>query len=122
MGESAGGYLAAMVGTTSGHKEFDQGEYSNQSSDVQAVVDLYGLSDLTKVGADFSAVIQKAHQSPAIPEAMLVNGTLVHVCVSRQNQEFTVWVSDSDWTTVPGWIVARTLLSTSTVHASVARR
>ncbi|MCL0196136.1 alpha/beta hydrolase fold domain-containing protein, partial [Klebsiella pneumoniae] len=74
MGESAGGYLAAMVGTTSGHKEFDQGEYSNQSSDVQAVVDLYGLSDLTKVGADFSAVIQKAHQSPAIPEAMLVNG------------------------------------------------
>ena len=74
MGESAGGYLAAMVGTTSGHKEFDQGEYSNQSSDVQAVVDLYGLSDLTKVGADFSADIQKAHQSPAIPEAMLVNG------------------------------------------------
>lgn len=59
MGESAGGYLAAMVGTTSGHKEFDQGEYSNQSSDVQAVVDLYGLSDLTKVGADFSADIQK---------------------------------------------------------------
>ncbi|MDH8549176.1 alpha/beta hydrolase, partial [Klebsiella pneumoniae] len=57
-----------------GHKEFDQGEYSNQSSDVQAVVDLYGLSDLTKVGADFSADIQKAHQSPAIPEAMLVNG------------------------------------------------
>ncbi len=47
-----------MVGTTSGHKEFD-GEYSNQSSDVQAVVDLYGLSDLTKVGADFSADIQK---------------------------------------------------------------
>lgn len=74
MGESAGGYLAAMVGTTSGHKEFDQGEYLNQSSDVQAVVDLYGLSDLTKVGADFSDEIQKAHQSPAIPEAMLVNG------------------------------------------------
>lgn len=24
MGESAGGYLAAMVGTTSGHKEFDR--------------------------------------------------------------------------------------------------
>lgn len=38
------------------------------------MVDLYGLSDLTKVGADFSADIQKAHQSPAIPEAMLVNG------------------------------------------------
>ena len=58
----------------------------------------------------------------AVIEMNALIKTLVHVCVSRQNQEFTVWVSDSDWTTVPGWIVARTLLSTSTVHASVARR
>lgn len=74
MGESAGGYLAAMVGTTNGEKEFDQGEYLDQSSDVQAVVDLYGLSDLTTVGDDFSEEIKNAHKSPAIPEAMLVNG------------------------------------------------
>lgn len=74
MGESAGGYLAAMVGTTSGTHQFDQGEYLNQSSDVQAVIDLYGLSDLTAVGSDFSDEIKEAHKSPAIPEAMLVNG------------------------------------------------
>jgi acetyl esterase/lipase len=74
MGESAGGWLAAMVATTNGYKEFDKGQYLNQSSEVQAAIDLYGLSDLTRVGADFSDEIQEAHKSPAIPEAMLVNG------------------------------------------------
>lgn len=74
MGESAGGYYAAMVATTNGVKEFDKGEYLDQSSDVQAAVDLYGLSDLTKVGDDFSAEIKESHKSPAVPEAMLVNG------------------------------------------------
>jgi acetyl esterase/lipase len=74
MGESAGGYLAAITATTNGEKQYDKGQYLDQSSDVQAAVDLYGLSDLTSVGADFSEEIQEAHKSPAIPEAMLVNG------------------------------------------------
>lgn len=74
MGESAGGYLAAIAATTNGMKEFDKGANLDQSSDVQAAIDLYGLSDLTRVAADFSAERQKKHQSPAIPEAMLVNG------------------------------------------------
>lgn len=77
MGESAGGYLAALVGTTSGTKTFDKGEYLEQSSDVQAVIDLYGLSDLTRVGADFPESVQKVHESPAAPEALLLNGAAV---------------------------------------------
>ncbi|MCU1797009.1 alpha/beta hydrolase [Pectobacterium polaris] len=78
MGESAGGYLAAMVATTNGVGEFDKGDYLNQRSDVQAAIDLYGLSDLTSVGADFSDERKEAHKSPAIPEAMLVNGIPWH--------------------------------------------
>ncbi|MDW6003162.1 alpha/beta hydrolase [Vibrio mangrovi] len=74
MGESAGGYLAAIAATTNGMKDFDKGPYLDQSSDVQAAVDFYGLSDLTKVGDDFSDEIKEAHKSPAIPEAMMVNG------------------------------------------------
>ncbi len=74
MGESAGGYLAAMVATTNGIKSFDTAEYTGQSSDVQAAIDLYGLSDLATVGEDFSDSIKEAHKSPAAPEAMLVNG------------------------------------------------
>ena len=41
-GESAGGYLASMVGLTNGRKEFDVGEYLQESSSVDAVIDFYG--------------------------------------------------------------------------------
>lgn len=54
VGGSAGGYLTAMAATTSGTKRFDKGENLQVTSDVQAAVDLYGLSDLTQVGSDFS--------------------------------------------------------------------
>ncbi|SDF47824.1 alpha/beta hydrolase [Sporomusa acidovorans] len=77
MGGSAGGYLSAMAGTTNGTKQFDKGEYLNQSSDVQAVVDFYGLSDLTRVGADYSEKVQEAHKSPGATEALWVNGSPV---------------------------------------------
>ena len=74
MGESAGGYLSAITGTTNGYKQFDKGDNLNQSSDVQATIDIYGLSDLTTVGEDFSKEIQEAHKSAAAPEALWVNG------------------------------------------------
>ena len=74
MGESAGGYMAAMVGTTNGVKEFDVGDNLNYSSEVQAAIDIYGLSDLTRVGADFSKAVQESHKSASASEAIFVNG------------------------------------------------
>lgn len=47
LGESAGGHLVALLGTADASAGFDQGEYADQSSRVQAVTDLYGPSDLT---------------------------------------------------------------------------
>ncbi|HLV08800.1 MAG TPA: alpha/beta hydrolase [Halanaerobiales bacterium] len=46
MGESAGGHLAALIGTTGENREFDRGENLEQSSAVQAVCDWYGVVDL----------------------------------------------------------------------------
>ena len=37
-GESVGGYLTAMTGTTNGEEEFEEGENLDQSSDVQAAI------------------------------------------------------------------------------------
>lgn len=76
-GGSAGGYLAAMAGTTNGVKGFDKGENLKYSSDVQAVVDVYGLSDLNKIGADYSEAVQQAHRSAGATEALWVNGSPV---------------------------------------------
>ena len=50
-GSSAGGHLAAVVGVTNGHAELEGAVGSDlaASSDVQAIVDLYGASNLTSI-------------------------------------------------------------------------
>lgn len=50
MGESAGGTLASLAGTTGKRKEFDTGDYPEQTSEVCAVVDIYGQTLLTDPG------------------------------------------------------------------------
>jgi acetyl esterase/lipase len=50
-GSSAGGHLAALVGVTNGHAELEgsEGYFTKESSAVQAIVDLYGASNLTTI-------------------------------------------------------------------------
>ncbi|MCU1291102.1 MAG: alpha/beta hydrolase [Acidobacteria bacterium] len=68
-GESAGGYLAAMLGTTGDIKEFDVGENLEQSSRVQAVVDFYGPTDFLQNAF--------AVANPKSPEAQLIGGAIL---------------------------------------------
>ncbi len=63
-----------MVGTTNGVKEFEEGENSNQSSDVQAAIDVYGLSDLTKIGADYDEAAANAHFTLISPDGKFIHG------------------------------------------------
>jgi acetyl esterase/lipase len=51
IGSSAGGHLAALVGMTNGNAELEGGlgEHLNQSSDVQAIVSLFGASNLQTI-------------------------------------------------------------------------
>jgi acetyl esterase/lipase len=50
-GSSAGAHLAALVGVTNGHKELEGsvGTHLATSSNVQAILDYYGASDLTTI-------------------------------------------------------------------------
>lgn len=73
-GQSAGGYLAAMTGVTNHLRQFDVGGNLNQSSAVQAVIDEFGLSDLTKVAADFDPAAQAAYDTPTSITAEYVLG------------------------------------------------
>ena len=47
MGESAGGTMASLAGVTAGLSEYEVGEHLDTSSAVQAVVDFYGLTDMS---------------------------------------------------------------------------
>jgi acetyl esterase/lipase len=73
-GQSAGGYLAAMTGTTNGLKQFEAGDNLDQSSDVQAVVDEFGPSDLATTDSDFDTATQKAYLAPGTGTAQFVFG------------------------------------------------
>ena len=53
--------------------QFDVGDNLEYSSAVQGVVDMYGVSDLTLIGAGTGLIGD--HQSEANTEAMLINGT-----------------------------------------------
>ncbi len=51
IGESAGGTLASLVGTTGHLRKFDKGDYLDQNSAVRGVVDFYGGSNLMIEGS-----------------------------------------------------------------------
>lgn len=78
LGDSAGGWMAQMMGVTNHRPEFEQGDFLDQSSAVQAVASLYGISNLLNIGAGFDEALQKVHQSPAVTEALLVHGVAFH--------------------------------------------
>ena len=82
-GNSAGGYFATMVGVTGNNKTMtiggkevtlDVDNNLDESSAVNAVIDLYGVSDLTIIGAGLSQALQDGHKSAATTEAMLLAG------------------------------------------------
>ena len=73
-GDSAGGYLTQMVATTNGETKYDQGDFTEVSSEVQAACSIYGISDLSRIGEGYSDEIVAVHQSPAVTEALLLHG------------------------------------------------
>lgn len=72
LGDSAGGYVVQMAGATNGEKNWDVGDFKEVSSDVQAVVSIYGISDLTTIGEGIGN--ESVHASAAVTEALLLNG------------------------------------------------
>lgn len=59
MGESAGGTMASLLGVTAGMREFEQGDYLEYDSNVQGVVDFYGITDLADDCWDTSRSVPK---------------------------------------------------------------
>ncbi|HEY4224812.1 MAG TPA: alpha/beta hydrolase [Pseudolysinimonas sp.] len=69
-GESAGGYLAAMVGVTNGHERFDP----DGAGEVLAVVDKFGGSSLDRLAEGFDERTVAAAAAPGSAPARYVHG------------------------------------------------
>lgn len=70
-GSSAGGHLAALLGVTGDHIEFDIGDNLAYSSAVQAVCDYYGPTDLTVIGSTPGYTV---HARADSAESLLLGG------------------------------------------------
>lgn len=73
-GQSAGGYLASMVGVTEDRADLDVGEHLDQSSDVAAVIDEFGASDLSKLFSDYGPAAEQGFANTVSPISQYVTG------------------------------------------------
>jgi acetyl esterase/lipase len=74
-GASAGGNLAALLGTTAEVRDFDVGENLGYSSRVQAVCDFFGPTDFLQMDVHRLPDGQ-IHNAPDSPESKLVGGPI----------------------------------------------
>ena len=81
-GSSAGGHLAAMLGTTGDTKQFDVGANLDQSSRVQAVVDYFGPTDFLQMDGH-RPPNGMVHDPANSPESELIGGAI------QENKEKT---------------------------------
>lgn len=72
-GASAGGHLAAVVGTTGNDRRFDVGDFLEHSSRVVAVVDLFGPTNVLAMIGQPSSI---DHAAANAPEALLLGGAI----------------------------------------------
>lgn len=74
MGNSAGGWLALMTALAPQRAEWDSPDWAGVSSKVQACCALHPVTNLIGIAEGLPPECQEAHDSPASPEALLVNG------------------------------------------------
>ena len=78
LGASAGGHLASCLGASNGNSNLEGtiGSYLEESSTVQAIVDLFGPTDFIHM-LNFESSMD--HSAPDSPESLLLGGTVLDV-------------------------------------------
>lgn len=103
-GESAGGYLADMLGATSGQEtEFDDPSLGNAdvSSDVQAVVSWYGITDFATMDEQFAVstpatcTTVQEHDAADSPESVFLGGALPEITETTTSASVFTYLESS---------------------------
>ena len=107
-GDSAGGHLAAFIGTSGDVKEME-GDLGNAgvSSRVQAVVDWFGPTDLPAMGKQSGPNSMIRHDDASSPESLLLGGPVQEklelaktanplTYIDKKNPPFLIMHGDND--------------------------
>ncbi len=92
-GGSAGGHLAAMLGTTGDVNEFDVGENLGVSSRVQAVVDYFGPTDLIDSHRMPDGTVRS---SPESPVSKLIGGPVADNLEKAKKANPIIYIKKDD--------------------------
>ncbi|MGZ9234449.1 MAG: alpha/beta hydrolase fold domain-containing protein [Anaerolineales bacterium] len=99
-GGSAGGHLAAMLGLTNGDPAFELGEHLEYSSRVDAVVEMFGPTDLTQpMGWLQRLLLRRAFGTDSPGDARLIESSPVRY-VTPESAPFLILHGEQD-TAVP---------------------
>jgi acetyl esterase/lipase len=96
-GDSAGGHLAAMLGTSGDVKELE-GDLGNPgvSSRVQAVLDWFGPTDLSQIVQQSGPKSRLKHDGPNSPEARLLGGPVSEKAELARSANPITYVDQND--------------------------
>jgi acetyl esterase/lipase len=100
-GASAGGHLVALLGTTANQKDLDVGGNTDQSSRVQAVVDLFGPADFQSLSRNSDAArspVTKLLGGPASENKEKAKQASPLAHVSKDAAPFLILHGDQDKT------------------------
>ncbi len=99
-GPSAGGHLAALLGTTNGNPELEGeiggAELSDYSSDVQAVVDLFGVANLVKQTKSRDWMTERLLGGPRSERTALAQLASPHFQASSSSAPILIFHGDKD--------------------------
>ena len=96
-GDSAGGHLVALLGTTGDVKRFDTGEANPDfSSRVQAVCDWYGPADFLTINDQAPPDTAIHHNNPDSPESKLLGGAIPENKEKAKEASPVTYVSKDD--------------------------
>ncbi len=100
-GGSAGGHLVALMGASNGYRKWDQGDYLDQSSSVQAVCDWYGPTDFLRMDDIKGSMV---HLAPESPESLLIGGD-IRVNIEKAQSANPINYLDDEADLVPPFLI-----------------
>ncbi len=96
IGSSSGGHLASLLGTSGGELEGEVGNNLDQSSAVQAVVDLFGPVNLAELTQDCENICVLNHDEPTSPESNFLGCTLPDCLDKAEEASATTYITADD--------------------------
>lgn len=102
IGESAGGHLAAVIGTADESAGLDGiGGFTDQSSRVQAVVDFYGPTDLRALFSGYPPIVLQELTGTTDPSSAILDKINPLTYVSADDPPFLIVQGDKDTVVLP---------------------